>query len=247
MLITIPPSISTSPSPPKRKRGGQPANQNARRSGAYSSLKPGPISAARLLFKNLLNRLEDPSFPLDQAIEQAQAARVQLLSISKAGNDDFVPAAQLGSKFSNQIGRFYSSCTHARRLSVALSSITHYPFGWFELAYKDCGISRDADSFHVVSDKSAQYSPIPPCHPDFATNLTDSQWAVIAPLIPPDPHLDHLTGTPPLIIAANRWGFTRYHYTGEFQDFVIMEHYYRSSNASPACPAPISLRERDWG
>ena len=21
--------------------------------------------------------------------------------------------------------------------------ITHYPFGWFELAYKDCGISHD--------------------------------------------------------------------------------------------------------
>ena len=75
---------------------------------------------------------------------------------------------------------------------------------------------------------------MPPGYPRLATNLTDSQWAVLAPLIPPDPHLDWLIGEPTVIIAANCWGFTQYYFTGEFNDFVIMQEYHRVLQRFPA-------------
>jgi transposase len=116
----------------------------------------------------------------------------------------------------------------------ALGKIAFDPFGYFERGYKDCHISRDADSFFPVSIKSARNSPLPPDHPILATNLTDEQWVVLAPLIPPDPHLDWLTGEPPVIVAASRWGFTQYVSTGWFNDLVTMENYHQVLQRFPA-------------
>ena len=224
---------SSSPLPPRLKRGGQPANQNARKFGTYSLFRPGHLSSAHLLFQNLRLHLNDPACPLDQTVERAQAANLELLPTVRARGSDLNAAVRLICNFAGLVSRAYSYITPAVRLSNALEAIAQDPFDWFARGYKDCGISRDADSFFPVSKKSALNSPLPADHPTLATNLTDSQWAVLAPLIPPDPHLDWLilpagdTGEPPVIIAANRWGFTQYYSTGEINDLVIMENYHQ--------------------
>jgi hypothetical protein len=219
---------------PGRKRGGQPGNQNARKTGTYSTFHPGLYSATRSQVQALRIRLKDPAVPLDQVVEQASTARQALPLPVQALEGEFLPALRLFQSLSKMITRAYSLSIPSRRLSDVLSAIAHDPFGYFERAYKDCGISRDADSFFPVSEKSVQNSPLPSSHPRLATNLTDAQWTVLAPLIPPDPHLDWLTGDPPVIIAANRWGFNEYYFTGEFNDFVIMKNYHQILKRFPA-------------
>ena len=229
-----PPSRTAPPNLPKRKRGGQPGNQNARSLGTFSALRPGPLTPTRALINNLHLRLQDPASPLDQVVEQARAAKAALPLPAPANVDKFVPIFRMYLQLMNIITHACSAAIPYIRLSEAISSIAYDPFGWFERGYREHGISRDADSFYPVSEKSAQYSPLPADHPHLATNLTDSQWAVLAPLIPPDLHLDWLTGQPPVIIAASRWGFTQYENTGEFNDFVVMQNYYQVLQRFPA-------------
>ena len=236
-----PPSVHTGrPNAPVHKRGGQPGNQNARKLGTFSTYRPGSLSPTRDLIKDLRIRLKDPASPPDQIVAQARIARQELPlphpTLASIGN--FIQVVQLSLKLSGIVSSAWASCIPAIRLTHALESIAHDPFGWFGRGYKDSGISRDADSFFIVSEKSAQNSPLPPSHPILATNLTDSQWAVLAPLIPPDPRLDFLTGEPPVIIAANRWGFTQYYSTGEFNDFVIMENYHKILQRCPGLVTP---------
>jgi len=235
-MLHPPSARSGRPNAPIHKRGGQPGNQNARKLGTFSNYRPGSLSPTRALIKDLRARLKDPATSPDQIAGQARTARQELpLPIPTLANvNEFIHVHQLSLKLSGIITSAWASCIPSIRLADALESIAHDPFGWFERGYKDCGISRDADSFFVVSEKSAQNSPLPPGHPILATNLTDSQWAVLAPLIPPDPRLDFLTGEPPVIIAANRWGFTQYYSTGEFNDFAIMENYQKVLQRFPA-------------
>ena len=225
------------PNLPKHKRGGQPGNQNARKTGAFSNYHPGPLAATHVLVQNLQDRLQDPASPLDRIVADARTARQALLLPSPAVLDEFLPAFRLFIKMSRIITHAYKCCIPFRRLSNALAAIANNPLTWFERGCREYGITRDADSFFPVSEKSALYSSLPPSHPPFATDLTDDQWAILAPLIPPDPHLDWLTGEPPVIIAANRWGFNQYYFTGEFNDFVVMQNYHQDS---PAFSGPLS-------
>lgn len=73
---------------------------------------------------------------------------------------------------------------------------------------------------------------VPPDHPSLATNLTDQQWAVLAPSSHP---IRRASGSwaPPVLIAANRWGFTQ-NTPGEFVDFVAMQEYYEVLRRFPA-------------
>ena len=224
------------PGASKFKHGGQPGNQNARKLGTFSTFRPGQFSPVLALIKDLQIRLNDPANSLDQIVEQARTGEQELLryELKMKNPMDIVPVSFLLCKLTKVVSRAGSYCIPYKRLSDALTSIAHDPFGWFERGYKDSHISRDANSFFPVSEKSAQYSPLPSGHPSLATNLTDSQWAVLAPLIPPDPHLDWLTGEPPTIIAANRWGFTQYYYTGWFNDMVVMENYHKILQRFPA-------------
>ena len=238
------------PKAPKRKRGGQPGNRNARKLGTFSTFHPGPFSPTRFLIKELQVRLRDPASSVVQIVDQARTAKQELPLPAPALVDKFAQVLRLYLKLSDIISGAWVRCTPSFRLSDALESIAHDPFGWFERGYRDCQISRDADSFFIVSEKSAQNSPLPPASrggfkppsaasapggaEGFATNLTDGQWAVLAPLIPPDPRQDFLTGEPPIIIAANRLGFTQYYSTSEFNDFVIMKNYHTILKPFPA-------------
>ena len=223
---------------PKHKRGGQPGNQNARKLGTFSALQPGPLSATRLRIQELQACLRNQASPPDQIIEQARSAR-QELGFPRLGlTIESLPAVDLACKLTGIICHAVDPLIAYRLKEQALEKIAFDPFGYFERGYKDCGITRDADSFFPVSKLSARNSTLPPSHPTLATNLTAEQWAVLAPLIPPDPHLDWLTGEPPVIIAASRWGFTQYVSTGEFNDFVVMENYHRVLQRFPALLTP---------
>ncbi len=205
---------------PSRRRGGQPGNQNARKLGTFSVHNPGSFHTTHLAVRSLRRSQSHPFTPPNLLIEQVVLARQPLFPfLGQPSDPEFLPAVSLYFDLTRVIIDAYADCIPARRLSGALVDLARDPLRWIELGFKDSGISRDADSFFIVFEKSAFYSPLPAHHPRLATNLTDDQWAVLAPLIPPDPPLQHLTGRPPVLIAANRWDFTRYQYTGEFQDF----------------------------
>jgi len=226
---------------PKHRRGGQPGNQNARTLGAFSTFQPGPLCATRARIHDLHNCLKDQACPPARIIEQARSALQELDSPMPGSKIDVLPAMQLIIKLSGIISRASMLSIPDHLCWNALESIACDPFGYFERGYKDCGISRDADSFFFVSKLSARNSPLPPDHPSLATNLTDKQWAVLAPLIPPDPVMDWLTGEPPVIIAASRWGFTQYCPTNEFNDFVIMQNYHQVLQRCPALTTPSQV------
>ncbi len=222
------------PARPLRKRGGQIANQNARKIGTFSVYQPGLFSATYQLTRILNQSLLDPHPSLERIVERARTARERLFPFLESFDDKFLPALQLSAGLTRVVIHAVSFCIPAQRLSKTLSDLARDPFGWFERGCQASQITRDANSFFPVAKKSTLYSPLPAHHPVLATNLTDSQWAVLAPLIPPDPHLDHLTGQPPVIIAANRWNFTQYEYTGDFQDYQIMQTYYNTLQRYPA-------------
>jgi transposase len=242
--------LNTLPSPirPTRRRGGQPANQNARKLGTFSTCNPGPLSATRQLVNDLNFRYRQPGNSPYEIHQQAFNARQELFFPREFSTKAALSSVELSLKLSKIISRLFSQYVPFKRLSNALEEIAFDPFGWFERGYQDSGISRDADSFFSFSKNSALNSPLPPWHPSLATNLTDAQWAVLAPLIPPDPCLDFPPGEPPILIAANRWKLTRYHSTGAFDAFVVMADYRKILQRLPAlCPELPSQNPQDLG
>jgi len=231
-----PPGSIGRPNAPLHKRGGQPGNQNARKLGTFSHYQPGPLRPTRDLAKGLRLRLKNHTTPPAQIAARAHAARQELPlpAPDLASLGDFIPLLRLFCNLSGIISSAWASCTPSILLADALASLAHDPLSWMERGFRDAGISRDADSFFTTSKKSAQNSPLPPGHPILATNLTDSQWAVLAPLIPPDPCHAFLTGDPPVLIAANRWGFIQPCFPGELADFVIIKEYHKVVQCFPA-------------
>jgi len=117
---------------------------------------------------------------------------------------------------------------------------------WILKGFKSWGITRDADSFLEVSEKGARFSPLPPDHPHLATNLSGDQWSLLQPLIPPDPNCDFVCGQPPVIIAANRWSFSRYTPGDEAADIRVMGEHDRILQRAPGLlgPPPVGKRPR---
>jgi transposase len=76
--------------------------------------------------------------------------------------------------------------------------------------------------------------------------LTSSQWSILAPLIPPDPQLDHMHGEPPALIAASRWRFT-VEVPGPLASFEALEEYRRLTPASVLHEQPAAARRSERG
>ena len=251
----------------KRRRGGQPGNLNACKIGTFSLRQPGPLSEIRLRLQTLRYSFIDGTLSPDEIIKQARSTLQELLPIREDFGLDLLDTVNLEIKLIKLILDADSCYTPTLLRNRALESIALDPFDLIERGCKDWCISRDADSFFPVSKLSARNSKdaslpfakhpcgspnvpsgcgagggvgdgIPPDHPSLATNLTDEQWAVLAPLIPPDPAMEWLTGQPPILIAASRWGLTRYSPTGEFNDFEIMQKYDEILQRYPAQLVP---------
>jgi len=228
----------------KRRRGGQPGNQNARQGGTYSRHQPGPLSHIPLKIAELNQALRLELLSVDTVRERVHQARSEVEAVQPRSLREMVSNLRLFTQLTSiSISAFMAEAQLAIK-HRPLEKIARDPFDYFARGYKRAGISRDADSFFIVSEKSAQISPLPSFHPPLATNLTDESWAVLAPLVPPDPFLEFVYGQPPLIIAANRYAFTPYTPGGEFADFVIMEEYRRLLQRTPALLAPPPAKRR---
>lgn len=223
------------PAAPPRKRGGQPRNQNARKQGSFSMHQPGPRAALHIQLKNLSH-----SFRLGQVHPQTVLAQTEPYITQHESPMDLA-----AHRFLLKVIRLRLRARNALLPAIlqhrALQQLVRDPLGWLLSIFQFSGIERDVDSFFPVSKKSARnsphpplFAPLPPDHPNYATNLTDEQWALIEPLIPPDPHSNWLHGQPPLIIAANRWGFSRYQPGSEFNDFLILEQHDQVASRYPA-------------
>ena len=237
----------------KKKRGGQPGNQNARKQGIFSFHQPSALGKLRDQIKSLQNRLRKEPSSIEQVFAESERLWKELESL-EVQDGLTLGLHKLAMKLIALSTTVKTSYLPAILRQRTLADLAHDPFGWFEADYRRWGIERDADSFFFVSEKSARNSPLSqflPASalpqrpvfwdavgvPSYATSLTDEQWAVLAPLIPPDPYEDWLLGEPPVLIAANRWRFTR-HESGEFSDFVAMQNYYEVLQRHPALLAP---------
>ena len=227
-------------SPPKLRRGAQPRNQNARKTGTYSRFQPGPLNPALLQLHFLNAALLDPVVPPVRLLRQARTLRDHLCHSPATSQVQELHTLQLILKAHSLTHHIQASISPILRRSEALQRLARDPLGWIAAACRDHGITHDADSFFPSSIKSAQYSPSPGL-PDLPTNLTDSQWASIASLVPPDPQRHWLTGEPPAIIAANRWHFTRYVPSGDVREFVVMQRYYQVLHRCPTISSLPSL------
>jgi len=231
----------TSPQP-KRRRGGQLGNQNARKYGTFSTLQPGPLAEVRQRLDQLWDASRSASLPPHLIEAHALSEREKVNDLTKEHAIDSLDAVRLEIRITGLVLDSYRAVLHAFIKQRALESIAHDAFGYIERHYGDLGISRDTDSFFIVSKLSARNSrnlgDFPPQPGNFvseqegggqagsyATDLTDEQWAILAPLVPPVSSRKPPAGEPPVIIAANRIGLTRYSPTGEFNDFLIMEKY----------------------
>ncbi len=250
--------------PAQRKRGGQRGNQNARTHGAFSVYQPTRLSRLVSQAKTLEASFISDTQSLATTITEMQKTVVKLMTAADKLKSPSRSLIRLEGRMLLTISRAKLVLYYASRRREILASLALDPFTYFLDGYKDWGITRDGDSFFPVSKKSARNSALqalgvplptppdhlgelPPWHPSYATNLTDEQWAVLAPLIPPDPWADWLTGEPPMIIAANRWGFSLYAPTSEFNDFVIMEDYNRILQRCPALMTPPPSRAKKRG
>jgi len=224
--MTLPAPLPNQP----RRRGGQPGNQNARKRGVYSAFHPGPLASVRAQTAQISHALTEGGLTPQEVLERTAPLVEQVHLLIK------IVMLKMGEQ---------TPALPALLQARAFEDIAHDPLGWILFNYRFMGISRDADSFFPVSKLSARNSPrrapLPAPQsgespwqavlrqeegvPAYATSLTDEQWAVVAPLIPPDPALDWLGGEPPVIIAANRLEFSRYFPCSDFNDFTIMQEY----------------------
>ena len=122
-----------SPNAPVHKRGGQPGNQNARKLCTFSRYQPGSLRSTRAFIKDLRIRLRDPSGSLVQIVEDARTAG-QELPIPQSlptpiSVDEFIPALELSIKLTSVVFSAWAECIPLLRLSDALESIAHDPFG----------------------------------------------------------------------------------------------------------------------
>ncbi len=236
---------SRPPLVPSRKRGGQPGNQNARKQGSFSVHRPGPDAS-------LHHQIRDLSYSFRLGHVQPRTVLEQTEPILAKFDRPLDLAAH---RFLLKVIRLRMHARNALLPAIlkqrALEELAHDPLGWILSAHRFWGIHRDADSFFPVSKKSvrnsphsADLAPLPPDHPNYATSLTDEQWALLAPLIPPDPCLEHLHGQPPLIIAANRWQFSRYQPGSEFNDLVILQEHDQVASRFPALQSPQGTQNK---
>jgi hypothetical protein len=209
-------STTTIKSPP-RKRGAQPGNTNALKLGIYSTRKRNPYRFTHDFIQDTRQELHSGSSP-KEIIDRARLSKAELLPRMLASPQVLLTASPLDVSLTRLITRAGSRLAPALRRRKMLSLLAVDPFIWFHLACRLDHLPRDADTYTAVNEELPHYPPLPPDHPSLATNLTDEQWAVLAPLIPPDPPLDHPGGDPPVIIAANRWSFTRYAHISPARD-----------------------------
>jgi len=229
----------------KRRRGGQPGNQNARKFGTYSRHNPGLFAhvhenIARLRTKRCYHGdLDAFRKEVSETFTLLESIPISTESEGEAVLDYQV---KLGLLAADVALEYYIPEIQFK----GLRAIVRDPILWILKGFHRWGITRDADSFLDVSEKGARFSPLPPDHPHLATNLTDDQWSVLAPLIPPNPYHDFVCGQPPVIIAANRWGFTRYVPGDEAADIRVMQGHDRILQRAPGLlgPPPVGKRPR---
>lgn len=245
-----PRKVSRLPVASLRKRGGQPGNQNARKTGAYSRHRPGPLALVRKKIENLQTDFRTGRISL------LQARRTAAPLLEQFEQDTSISSFRLSIRIISAISARSRWDMPLILLHQGLQSIACDPWSYIESTFRAYGVERDADSFFSVSEKSARnlpesalFAPLPLDHPRYATNLTDEQWALLAPLIPPDPPSEWLHGRPPLIIAANRWGFSRYQPGSDFNDFMVLQEHDRIASCYPALQSTrkISLNSRKRG
>ncbi len=259
MLTTLPPPNPQSPIVNRKPRGAPLGNTNARKLGIYTNRQPHVLAAHldRLKYLNELSRLPDSQpqrlLPLARQLNSDLAA----IARPEAGGE-YLPAVELALRTSALIGRLsvpiiaaISGLEHLHQLAL---DYAHY----IRDAFTDRGIDRDADLFFVEPKKSTLNSPllaslafrpqplalqapaldVEPSIPDHLSFLTDEQWALLQPLLPPDsPHGD-MDDDPPPLIAANRWAFTT-EYPGEFATFIDLEENRRLNRIIRQLPSPV--------
>lgn len=246
-------------SKPARRRGAQPRNQNARTHPLYratlmpishrffrrfpETLTHGSLEKKDIfLFEftcRLISLLKE-----DQRRRDSRGRYPRLLQAMVSIPLHFIRAGMKRRGISRDADSFFA--TPIKNAPNSSHNLTpeephespdppHSPLIGMTAASRKAALSqlKDASPFHSLPDPFGSLSP-----------LTDSQWAALAPLIPPDPPLSHYYGEPPLLIGANRWRFVTKVPIGTSASAEILDEYRRFTVESVLHEAPPPPRSR---
>ena len=230
MLNALSPFVApTSPRPPAlpgspilhRRRGGQPSNRNALIHGLYAAKNQTPLTSVSTSIANYRQMLAQSPGSVLELFQEIQASM------------DLIP--QLREKFENtplflplakqmlQLVKISASIKTAwfwhQQPERDLQFVAKYGLALIRYNFRDYGITRDADSFRLVFEKSDLNSltfrePLcstisDPLYPF----ITARQWTIIEPLLPPSDHAGR-RGRPPAdtreLLDAVFWKFAHH-------------------------------------
>jgi len=205
----------------RRRRGGQPSNRNALIHGLYATKNQTPLTSITSSTAHYWQMLDKSPEAFRQAILELQEIISLLFQLSEKAENTrlFLPLVKQilrGIKISASIK---SAWFWHQQPEHDLQFVAEYGLALIRYNFRDYGISRDADSFHVVFEKSDLNSltfrePLCPTLSDpLYPFITPRQWDIIEPLIPPSDHAGRC-GRPPAdpreLLDAVFWKFAHH-------------------------------------
>jgi transposase len=204
-----------------RRRGAQPSNRNALTHGLYAAKNKTPLTGLLSSFANFWQILDKRPPAFSQAILEFQQKIVEAFQISEKIEDlrSILAWQKTLLKMINSVAQLKTVRFMQQRSFRDLFFVAQNAIALIRYDFRACGITRDADSFRVVSEKSdfnsltfrgslCAFRSDPP-YPF----ITPRQWAVLEPLLPPSEPTGR-RGRPPVdpreLLDAIFWKFAHH-------------------------------------
>ncbi len=204
-----------------RRRGAQPSNRNALTHGFYAARNQTPLTRFLSSFANFWQILEKRPPAFNQAVLELQQKIQEALQISEKVEDlrSILAWQKTLLKIINSVAQLKTVRFMQQRSFRDLVFVAQHAIALVRYDFRSFGITRDADSFRVVSEKSdfnslafreslCAFRSDPP-YPF----ITPRQWAVLEPLLPPSNPTGR-RGRPPVdpreLLDAVFWKFAHH-------------------------------------
>jgi len=230
MLNTLSPSVAPAlPRPPvlpgspilRRRRGGQPSNRNALIHGLYAAKNQTPLTSVSTSIANYRQMLAQSPGSVLELFQEIQASMDLIPQLMKKFENTplFLPLAKQMLQLVKISASIKTAWFWHQQPLRDLQFVAQFALALIRYNYHDYGITRDADSFRLVFEKSDLNSltfrePICPnlSDPPYPF-ITPRQWDVIEPLLPPSDHAG-CCGRPPAdpreLLDAVFWKFAHH-------------------------------------
>ena len=205
----------------RRRRGGQPSNRNALIHGLYATKNQTPLTSVSTSIANSRQMLANNPGEVIQVFQGIQEIINSVSRLVEKNKDTplYLPLLKQLIRAVKISGMIKVAWFLHQESEHDLQFVAEYGLALIRYNFRDYGISRDADSFHVVFEKSDLNSltfrePLCPTLSDpLYPFITPRQWDIIEPLIPPSDHAGRC-GRPPAdpreLLDAVFWKFAHH-------------------------------------